>query len=342
VKRAARFSCAALGMLAFGCGEASVDETASQKAAITGGELSGAEHDAVVRVVARQPKPYDAISCSGVLLAPNLVVTALHCAAVFDARAPYECRTNGSLEPTLAGGWIGPTLAPESIEVYVGTTPPPTVAARGRQVYGSGSTAICIDDIAFVVLDTVLSSPGLPVRLERPVVKGESMTVVGYGPDGSAEIVRARRSGVRVLDVGPDDTSDGLGTAAPRTFVVGDGPCSGDNGAPALSDDTGAVTGVFVFTVAGNCTQPGSRGWFTKLAPYARLLHSASEAAGSVPRVEARPRAAAPASGPSSCAFGAGHARRQSPAGALAVLVALLAYRRAGRARSEALGRSPR
>jgi hypothetical protein len=336
---------ALLGAFAAACGDAGgmADGNATSRSeAVFGGELSGPEDDAVVRVVARQPKPYYPMSCTGTLLAPNLLVTALHCVAVFDALGRFECRSNGSLEPSLGGGWIGEPVEPELIDVYFGPTLPPVAAAHGLSVFGVSSTSVCLDDIAFVVLDTALPSRGLPVRIEPRVQKGETMTVIGYGLNETPEVDRARRSGVPVLDVGPDDTSTGLGTAAPRTFILGDGGCVGDNGAPALSDETGAVTGVFAFPIGGECTeQSGARGWFTQLAPYTRLLESAFELAGAEPRTDAQ-ASAAPATRSSGCALGAPAPRGTPSDGALVAFLVLFASRRAVRARSAARVCAPR
>jgi hypothetical protein len=321
------------GALAVACADAPDFPIASSGEAVSGGEVSGAADDFVVRVASRQPEPYDGIVCSGTLLAPNLLLTALHCVAVFDAWSGFTCLSDGSLAHGSAGGWIGETLAPADIEVSVGTALPLAVAARGASVFGSGSTVVCVDDIALVVLDTDLPVPGVPVRLERPVVEGERMTVIGYGLNDGRDVLRARRSGVPVLDVGPDDTSSGPGTAAPRTFIVGDGPCSGDNGGPSLSDETGAVTGVFAFGFSGDCTQPGTRGSFTKLAPFQSLLERAFQAAGRDPEVEGEElAAAAPMGSDTSCSVGrAGGGQAPLPLSLWVVVGVLLARRGAAR-----------
>lgn len=305
--RAAARAVAALSVwLATGCGEAPDLAAETHQEAISGGAISGPEDDFVVRLVGAQPRPYTAMTCSGTLVAPNLVVTALHCLAVFDAFAAFGCLPDGSLVPSSRGGWIGETLEPAGVEVYFGTATPPAVAARGTHILGSGSTTPCVDDVAFLVLDTALPARGVPIRVELPVTAGEPMTVIGHGLNDWDDVPRARRSGITVLDVGPDDVAAGTGTAAPRTFIVGDGPCSGDNGAPALSDETGALTGVFAFNFSGDCTQPGTRGWFTKLSPFRTLLELAFETAGRTPLLEGRapPAETTPRAEPS-CRLGA-------------------------------------
>jgi hypothetical protein len=331
----ARLFGTALGGLAVACAGAPDTTTTFLNEAVVGGEASGASDDFVVRVTGRETRPLDDISCSGTLLAPNLLMTALMCVAVFEVGAAYSCESDGSLQPGNDGGWIGETLDPERVEVSVGTTLPPVVMAHGTRVLGTGSTVACIDDIAFVVLDTDLPVRKIPVRIDRPVLRGELMTVIGYGQTDIDGVPRARRSGVPVLDVGPDDTSGPAGTAAPRTFTVGDGPCPGDNGAPALSDETGAATGVFFRNFSGNCLPSGTRGSFMKLSPYAALLRRAFEEAGQEPLLEGESptRAPARARAHGSCALGAGSG---APASWVPALFALLLFggrRRAARAR---------
>jgi hypothetical protein len=330
-----------LSVLVAACGDPGEASVVPQREAVVGGEISGAEDDAVVRVVSRRPMPYGSVSCTAVLLAPNLLVTALHCVASFDPVGRFECRANGSLDPTLGGGWIGETVDPELLDVYFGTSLAPVVAAHGAHVLGAGSTAICLDDIAFVVLDTALPSPGRPVRISQRVQTGEEMTVIGYGQNEFPDTPRARRSRIPVLDVGPDDTSDGLGTSAPRTFVLGDGPCPGDSGGPALSDDTLTVTGVLAYFVSSDCQLPGTRGVFTELAPFRSLLESAFELAGAEPRTDAMPPEAPPATHASGCALRAVPRERASRLSLLGALVVLFASRRATRARSAAGPHAP-
>jgi hypothetical protein len=330
VNRCIRLLGAACGVLATACAAAPELSPSSLREAVAGGEVSGPDDDFVVRVNGRETKPLDGVSCTGALLAPNLLVTALNCVAVFDAGARFSCESDGNLVRGSVGGWIGETLPPESIEVSVGTTSPPVVMAHGTSVLGTGSTVACIDNIAFVVLDTDLPARTVPIRIERPVVPGELMTVIGYGQSESTDTPRRRRSGVPVLDVGPDDTSGSPAPVAPRTFMLGDGPCPGDTGGPTLSDETGAVTGVFAFNFSGTCPLPGMRASVMKLSPYASLLLRAFDEAGQMPLLEGElpARAAAGGKAKASCALAAGNGPIQVGVPTLFVLVVLLARRR--------------
>jgi hypothetical protein len=322
--------CAALSALALSCAAAEGADTSTEREAVIGGVPSGPEDDAVVEVRVVPPPPYYSEVCSGVLLAPNVVLTALHCVATFDSGDTFACRADGSLDPKWTGGWIGEPLEPAAIEVYFGSVASSRVVAHGLAVLGSGSTVACLDDVALVVLDTELPARGRPVRTDRPVVEGELMTVIGFGENDlhSLDVIRTRRSGVPVLAVGPDDIAHGLGAVAPRTFLVGDGPCLYDNGGPALSDETGAVTGVFSFNLGGDCEQQGARGWFSEVAPFAGLVRDAFELAGGEPVVERTSAGAPPPQRGSGCALAPGSGPSESDGALLGGLVLLLARRR--------------
>src|SRR5690348_2266048 len=135
------------GALAVACA-AAPDEgpTAAVTEAVVGGEISGPADDFVVRIVADQPEPYETGGCSGTLVAPNLLLTALHCVSVFDLDAKFGCQPDGSALPSGAG-WIGDILDPASVAVYFGTELPLTVSAHGVEIFGAHSTFACVDDV---------------------------------------------------------------------------------------------------------------------------------------------------------------------------------------------------
>ena len=78
-----------------GCGEAPPGESAeSSHAAVVFGERSTDSDDTVVQVLAH---PTDSIaqSCTGTMVAPNIVLTALHCVAQYNS-ADINCRPDGT------------------------------------------------------------------------------------------------------------------------------------------------------------------------------------------------------------------------------------------------------
>lgn len=228
--------------------------------------------------------------CSGTLVAPNLVVTAMHCIAPLDD-GDFQCDYAGNVIQERPGaGELGLPVNPTQIEVRVGLGAVSSeVAARGSQVFSTNSPNICTNDLAFVVLDTELDLPVAQLRLTQKTVLGEALTIVGYGRTEAVgnDTTRRFKENVRVTDLGTDDASNPLSAAPPRTLVVGPSACEGDSGGPAFAPNkTGhgdpnqmVIAGVNSIAI-GNCGAKTSRSVFTRLDPFKALLADAFSAAG--------------------------------------------------------------
>lgn len=282
---ALRLAACAAGFTACACAAAPDAPTGVESAAINLGELSPDADNAVVEVRVVRPPPLGGDVCTGTLVAPNVMLTSLECATLFDSSLSTSCRADGTLDTsTTSGGVIGDPVTPSDIRVYFGASlgdEPPS--AYGQQVFVTGTTEVCADDLAAVVLDRALPSNGYGLRLSRDVSVGEDLTAIGWGY--SMYDARFKRT-VTVTDVGPDDASDGTSAAPPRSFFVGSGLCWGDRGAPGLTTDTGLVAGIYARPIGGGlCFGPDGPdeegvNRFVKLAPYASMLREAFDAAG--------------------------------------------------------------
>ena len=172
-------------LLATACGQ-SADEAplGSLEQAIVNGSGSDASDDSTVYVLTH-PAEGDAVFCTGTLIAPNLVVTALHC-VTHSTVGFFTCNPDGSLTVTdRADGKIGPLLEPDEVDIYVGATVVGNApVASGSQLLGTGSTQICRGDIAFVVLDQAVDAPIASVRLSAGVKVGDTTPRARLWRDG--------------------------------------------------------------------------------------------------------------------------------------------------------------
>lgn len=269
------------------------EHTSKATAAIVKGTESDASQDAAVLVM-----HYDALSkgggaassCSGSLLAPNLVLTARHCVAVTDSGA--ACNSEGK---PIAGGVVEGDHEPSALYVFAGKDRPNFLAgtarpARGKEIITTGAKTLCNNDIALILLDRPLEGGKItPIRLDAKPTKGEIVTVIGWGiaDDDPNPPTRRQRSNVEIIDVGPEFE---LG---PTEFRIGEGTCQGDSGGPALVA-SGAVIGAL--SRGGNGSSSigveaclGGTNIFTSAAGHADLIRSAYAKAGQEPWLEGQP-----------------------------------------------------
>jgi trypsin len=256
-------------LLIFACGPVTEREDVARSThAIVGGVPSPASDDAVV-MIARFSETGTYYQCSAAVIAPRLVLTALHCVT---GRPPGALRvfTGSDAWSKIQSG------KPE---------------ARGERVFVSSHF-----DAAVVLLDRDLATPIAPVRLDEGVRRGERVDAVGFGVDagGKSPSLRHRRSDLPVLDVGPSTTRIGE-MVLTGEFVIGEAVCSGDSGGPALAE-SGAVVGIA--SRVGNgaagadgaafCLGNDAHDVYVGTAILAPLLREAFDAAGASPALETK------------------------------------------------------
>lgn len=167
-------------------------------------------------------------SCTGSLIAPNLVLTAHHCvASVPDG--PIFCGRTA----------FGDVIPASSVFVTTRTEIP--FNGQGllavREIHVPERNAdVCGNDIALLILrnpiPAAVATPLVP-RLEDFPARGDRFTAVGYGVDetgrgsGTRHIINNRE----ILCAGQN--CGRLGATA-KELVGNDGTCQGDSGGPAL------------------------------------------------------------------------------------------------------------
>jgi hypothetical protein len=341
-----RFHFGVMAALAAAC---SADPEAGfgvERAAIVNGEPSDETDDQVVDILA------DSQACSATLVAPDVILTALHCVAHRDNQSgTFGCNPDGSIDPdTPDAGALGLPIDPEEILVFVGANHGTEPAALGRRVFTTGATQICRGDLAAVVLDRPIGTKINSLRFGRSVTDNEELLSVGYGQTEDGFGMGRRRRAVTVFDIGDVGTVPGSGRTPPDTFVVGEGPCHGDSGGPALSVETGALVGVYSLSLPSSaCMSATVRNIYTLVPSFEDTIREAFEFAGREPVVEegsGGTGGTAPTGGTGgnagegsgsredpSCACHAAGGRRPVYGFYALVLAAFAAFRRRGRSR---------
>ncbi len=187
-------------------------------------------------------------SCTGSLIAPNLVLTARHCVAQNLTSGGVRCNQTpfGSAYPGSAVN-VTPDIQMQESSPWF----------RGDEVIvPTEGIDTCGFDVALVILrDSVpasVTAPGVP-RIDLEAQAGEPYVAVGYGAEGFR--FDGGRKVLRDLTVQCTTGQCSVGGAVASSEFLGDtGVCQGDSGGPAL-DAAGKVIGV-VSRGGEGCTTP--------------------------------------------------------------------------------------
>jgi Trypsin len=235
---------------------------ASPASAITGGQLDGTDHPAVVLVVmdvAGQP----AYRCSGTLIAPSYVLTAGHCAGEPGEFSGVRIFTQSDVQDG-----IGVT----NNYPFCGLLGNCVEADAWASAPGFTEAQFYLHDAGIIHLETPVNLPPADYG-QLPAVgsldslhpgRKTTFTSVGYGLQrASASPVQFLTQGLRVRMVAhPYLLQVDTGFTGPGSLLLSNnahtgGTCFGDSGGPNFLGDTNVIAGVTSFGLNANCGGTG-------------------------------------------------------------------------------------
>ena len=251
----------AVGCVANGTGEpeaqSSEESVDDYSDIVTGTPSTDVREDAVVDLWLQDNGGW--ATCTGSLIAPNVVLTAYHCVAremaTGDARCPSI--TSGDSVYTEHSAIYEDHLAAKDIFVSLsrerGSASDMKFVAHGSEIVDNAARVLCSNDIAVVVLDRPITTVA-PLKIRGTAAqKGEKLAAIGWGKlddNGAAKKERTRREGIKVLalegEIYRHTRQDGaklVEAAYAGEFITGTATCHGDSGGPLL-DSQHDIVGV--------------------------------------------------------------------------------------------------
>lgn len=279
-----------------GCGSAGAEDVGTIAQPIVNGVSAGASAPQVVRLVPTVATP-GGYFCSGVLIAPSVVLTARHCVSRVEASPPMNCSSDGT---TISGGSVAQDYPADKLGVIVGDGN--TIRAKGTNIFRPAAKTLCNADISLMVLEQPITDvPIVQLRLDAPVTQDETVTATGWGlSNNSTGFTLRQRTDVPIVDLGPFQSTIDR-TLGPNEFSIGESTCEGDSGGPIVDSKTGAVLGVV--SRGGNLNPAAAPAYvkcvdapgyktvnlITRIGGFKELIVSALSSVGAEPWVEGGP-----------------------------------------------------
>lgn len=231
-----------LSSIAYATACASADASAAGSGA-QAAIIDGVADTTTTNVLATGHSVGDGELCSGVLIMPDVVLTARHCVAS-DRPASGACEGASAavfhdIVP-LASAWyaVDSTLSESTTYLPVDEI---------IELPGGDTLPNCGNDVVALRLHSPLTVAPATVNLTAEPSVGDVISIVGYGVNAPGAYdslgVRRRREGIIVESVGQTSSGPGTSRTVEGEFVIDQGSCPGDSGGPAF-DTEGKVVGL--------------------------------------------------------------------------------------------------
>jgi hypothetical protein len=282
-------------LLALGC--VSTDGTSQSTFALCPDGATAPAASSLVLIKSQMAE--GSLHCSGIVIAPTLVVTSLACAyrpssledpeptsrsqsAFYDAAIDLDriCdrargwtpREDGSLAST-----FGKPLDPSVMRVYLASDPASTLEVR--RVFASGAASPCAPGLALLELERQIEAPSLPLRFEDPAPQ-DALWLEGHCLEGRYLLPREQPSSVAAL-------ASGVGNEqAPPWSMLVEGSSLGTDIGGAVVAPTGALVGVIVSGSGLACADAGGPTFAVRISAFRKLLLETARDRGVDLRVE--------------------------------------------------------
>jgi hypothetical protein len=251
------------------------------------------------------------VTCSGVAVAPNLVLTNVACLVpppgieeddldvqnpelftdqslsyAVDVDYSADCLANDMWSAIEDGDFserITRVLEPSVIRVDTILDGFPDATSTVRRILHSRTESRCWDSLAVLVLDQALSLRPALLRVDENTDVGSPVVLSGFAVESS---LLTRHEIPATIESVTYEANDGR--APPRSMLLSGFICEYEHGGGVFAEDTGALLGIITSERDYECVDEEAGTIATRLAPFRRLLAESATLAGYTLPVERR------------------------------------------------------
>ena len=237
--------------------------------------------ESIVAVTVAYESSY--VICSGVTVAPTLVLTTASCLLEplgGHAAPDYAqlCDSASGWAPFETGSFSARNGNPYDLDQISITTA--ALDEIGVRDVKTVATSRCADDLAVVVLERPISTPNAFLRLNEDSHGGDPVILSALDFQDEQFVFNRTDSTVIQLTF---DSGDSL--APPRSLLLANQVCYFSRGGAVFSAESGALVGMIAWG-SGECDAPEGTTTAVRLSPFRRFIVQSAEDVGETLKVE--------------------------------------------------------